>query len=60
MDSPLQPEHAEARKVNPVTRRLAWTGAASRILGFRAAVRLEDGLRDLVAWRRRERVIANA
>ena len=55
MKSPLQPQHAEARKVNPVSRRLASVDAASTELGFRAAVSLEEGLRDLVAWWERSR-----
>ena len=58
MESPLQPQHAEARKVNPVSRRLASVEAAAPVLGFRAAVGLEDGLRDLVAWWRRQRAAA--
>jgi UDP-glucose 4-epimerase len=58
MDSPLRPQHAEARRINPVPRRVASTDAAWRELGFRADVRLEDGLRDLVAWWRRERSAA--
>jgi UDP-glucose 4-epimerase len=58
MHSTLQPQHAEARRINPVPRRVASTDAAWRELGFRAEVRLEDGLRDLVAWWRRERSTA--
>jgi UDP-glucose 4-epimerase len=58
MGSALRPQHAEARRINPVPRRVASTDAASRELGFRAEVRLEDGLRDLVAWWRRERSAA--
>jgi len=58
MDSTLQPQHAEARRINPVPRRVASTESAWRDLGFRAEVRLEDGLRDLVAWWRRERSAA--
>ena len=50
MGSTLEPQHAEARKVNPVPRRVASIEAAARVLGFRAAVGLEDGLRDLVGW----------
>ena len=50
MGSDLELEHAEERKVNPVPRRLADTGAAERRLGFRAQVGLEEGLRRLVAW----------
>jgi len=58
MNSTLQPQHAEARRINPVPRRVASTESAWRDLGFRAEVRLEDGLRDLVAWWRRERSAA--
>jgi UDP-glucose 4-epimerase len=50
MDSDLQPQYGPARKVNPVSRRLADTSKASRMLGFRAQVALEEGLRRLVAW----------
>lgn len=50
MGSDLQPEFAPARKVNPVPRRLASTAAAREQLGFEAAINLEDGLRELVAW----------
>jgi len=60
MGSPLHPQYAPARKVNPVPRRLASVDAAARVLGFRAAVGLEEGLRDLVAWWRRERATANS
>ena len=55
MASPLQPRYAEARKINPVSRRLASVDAAARAIGFRAGVSLEDGLRGLVEWWRRER-----
>jgi len=60
MGSQLQPQHAEARKINPVSRRLASVEEASRVLGFRAAVSLEEGLRDLVGWWRRQRATANS
>ncbi len=50
MDSPLSVEHGPERVVNGVARRLADTTAASRDLGFRAQVNLEDGLRELVRW----------
>jgi UDP-glucose 4-epimerase len=59
MGSQMHPQHAEARKVNPVSRRVASVDKAARVLGFRAAVGLEEGLRDLVGWWRRERVTAN-
>ena len=55
MGSSLQPQYTEARKVNPVPRRLASVDAAARALGFRATVGLEEGLRGLVEWWRRER-----
>lgn len=51
----LVPEHQPARKVNAVSRRLADTSKAERLLGFRAGITLEEGLRDLVAWWRAER-----
>ncbi|GAB3772247.1 UDP-glucose 4-epimerase [Nocardioides ginsengisegetis] len=50
MGSKLQPEHAEARAVNDVSRRLADVTAARADLGFQSQVGLEDGLRQLVAW----------
>lgn len=46
----LPPEYGPARKVNPVSRRLADTGKAKRMLGFRAQVSLEQGLERLAAW----------
>jgi len=55
MGSSLQPQYTEARKVNPVPRRLASVDMAARALGFRATVGLEEGLRGLVEWWRRER-----
>jgi UDP-glucose 4-epimerase len=50
MGSKLRPEHGPERKVNPVSRRLADTSKAERLLGFRAEVSLEEGLRRLVDW----------
>ena len=44
------PEYGPARKVNPVSRRLADTAKAERLLGFKARVSLEEGLRRLVEW----------
>jgi nucleoside-diphosphate-sugar epimerase len=55
MGSSLRPQHTEARKVNPVARRLASVEEAWRHLGFRAQVSLEDGLRGLVRWWQQER-----
>ncbi len=50
MGSKLSIEYAAERKVNPVSRRLADISRAERLLGFRARVGLEEGLRQLVAW----------
>jgi UDP-glucose 4-epimerase len=55
MGSDLQPEYGPERKVNPVSRRLADTGKAGRLLGFRARISLEDGLSRLVDWWRASR-----
>jgi UDP-glucose 4-epimerase len=45
-------EFAPERSVNPVPRRLASTGKAERLLGFRSKIALEKGLADLVRlWR---------
>ncbi len=48
----VQPEFLPTRAVNPVPRRLADIRKAEKMLGFRARVGLEEGLRQLVAWRR--------
>ncbi len=45
----------EERSVNPVQRRLADVSKAERLLGFKAEISLEAGMRDLVDWWRRER-----
>jgi UDP-glucose 4-epimerase len=50
MGSNLVPEHGPERGVNAVVRRLADTERASRRLGFRAEVDLEEGLGRLVDW----------
>jgi UDP-glucose 4-epimerase len=51
MDRPdLQPEFGPARKVNPVSRRLADVTAAALDLGWKPEIPLDQGLRDLVAW----------
>jgi UDP-glucose 4-epimerase len=54
MGSSLKPQHVEARKVNPVSRRLADTCRARDMLGFETQVSLEEGLRGLVEWWRAE------
>lgn len=58
MRSDLEPEYGPQRKVNPVPRRLADTQKAAQMLGFRAQIPLEEGLRRLVAWWQEERVPA--
>lgn len=50
MGSDLEPEYGPERKVNPVSRRLADTSKAERLLGFRAEVGLDEGLARLVDW----------
>jgi UDP-glucose 4-epimerase len=50
MGSDLTPEYGPERKINPVSRRLADTTKAERLLGFRANVGLEEGLARLVTW----------
>lgn len=50
MESDMRPEFGPARKVNAVSRRLAGTEKAQRLLGFKAEVSLEDGLRQLAEW----------
>lgn len=54
----LERQHAPARKVNSVTRRLADTRKAKEMIGFEAKVDLDQGLRDLVSWWRQERLVA--
>ncbi len=48
----VTPEFLPERSVNPVPRRLADTSKAENLLGFQAQVPLEEGLRQLVAWRK--------
>ena len=56
MDSDLRTEHGPERSVNAVTRRLADTGKAARVLGFQTEVNLEAGLRRLVGWWRANKI----
>jgi UDP-glucose 4-epimerase len=58
MGSDLKPEYGPERKVNPVPRRLADTHKAEQMIGFRAQISLDDGLRQLVDWWRQERKAA--
>jgi UDP-glucose 4-epimerase len=57
MGSSHSPQHAPARKVNAVARRLADTSKAQSMLGFSAEVSLDEGLRDLVQWWRQEKAL---
>jgi UDP-glucose 4-epimerase len=57
MNASMDPQHQAARAVNGVTRRLADTGKAERLLNFKAQVTLEDGLRGLVDWWRQEKAL---
>ena len=50
MGSDLRPEYGPERGVNPVPRRLADTSKATKFLGFKSSVSLEDGLARLVRW----------
>jgi UDP-glucose 4-epimerase len=50
-------EYGPARSVNAVPRRLASIDKAERMLGFRASVPLDEGLRRLVSWWRSARVL---
>ena len=50
----LKPVHQAARAVNPVPRRLGSARLAAALIGFRAQVPLDDGLRGLVDWWREE------
>ncbi|MGJ4892949.1 NAD-dependent epimerase/dehydratase family protein [Bradyrhizobium sp. HKCCYLS3077] len=59
MHSDLKPEYGPERKVNPVSRRLADTAKAEKLLGFRAEVDLREGLERLVAWWRANRELVN-
>ncbi len=50
--SSLMPEYLPARSVNNVQARRAVTEKAERLLGFKASVDLESGLRSLIDWRK--------
>lgn len=50
--STLDPEFLPERSVNPVPRRLADTRKAEKMLGFKARIDVEEGLRRLIAWRK--------
>jgi|AGTN01.1.fsa_nt_gi Nucleoside-diphosphate-sugar epimerases len=55
MNSDLEIDYQPERKVNPVRRRLADIERAEKLIGFRAEVGLEEGLKRLVAWLRKQK-----
>jgi UDP-glucose 4-epimerase len=60
MGCSLGVEHAAERKVNPVPRRLADTSRAKAMLDFEAKISIEQGLRTLVEWWKREQISVGA
>ena len=54
MESDLRQEYGPVRKLNTVQRRLAYTDKARELLGFEASISLEEGLREMVDWWRKE------
>jgi UDP-glucose 4-epimerase len=50
-------EYGPSRKVNPVSRRLADTREAKRLLDFTTEVSLEEGLTRLVHWWSQQRAL---
>lgn len=60
MKSDLQPEYGPARKVNPVSRRLADVSRAKQWIGFQSQVTLEEGLSRFVNWWQASRVATPA
>jgi UDP-glucose 4-epimerase len=57
MCADLTPQYGPERKVNPVRRRVADVHRAERLLGFRAHIGLEEGLRRLATWWNEERCV---
>ena len=57
--SSLQPEYREARTVANVQRRRAAIEKADKMLGFRATVPLEQGMRELIRWRQASKALAS-
>jgi UDP-glucose 4-epimerase len=58
--SSLKPEYHEARKINDVRARAAAIEKAEKMLGFRAHVDLETGLKALIQWRKETRAEMDA
>jgi UDP-glucose 4-epimerase len=53
-------EHAAERKVNPVPRRLADIERAKAMLDFEAMISIEQGMKTLVEWWKREQIAIGA
>ena len=51
-NSPLEPQHRDARKVGNVQARRASVEKAAKMLGFKSEIALEQGLRELIQWKR--------
>jgi UDP-glucose 4-epimerase len=60
MGCKLELEHAPERRVNPVPRRLADTSRAKKMLDFEAMISIEQGLKTLVEWWKREQATVRA
>ncbi len=58
MGSTVEPVCIEHKNITAVSRRLADTSMAERLIGFKAEVQLEEGLSRLVDWWRSERQLA--
>jgi UDP-glucose 4-epimerase len=58
MESDVVPTYGPARRTNAVAHRRATVTKAAALLGFRSRIDLVDGLTDLVAWWRANRVDA--
>lgn len=57
--SPLVPEHEGPDRVRIVSRRYANVAKTRKELGFRAKIELEDGLKELISWRKNEKAKGN-
>jgi UDP-glucose 4-epimerase len=49
-NSKLEPKHMPENTVNPVSRRLADTSKAKKLLNYTATITLEEGLKELSEW----------
>lgn len=49
-NSKLEPKYMPENMVNPVSRRLADTSKAAKMLNYKASISLEDGLKELSEW----------